>query len=466
MDIQRHLNNEPVTARPQSNLYRLQKLVRRNKLVFAAGAVVTLAVVFGLGLSTWLFLKEQAARKRAVTAEKLQIQLRQQAQAEAKKSEQVANFLKDMLRGVGPSVALGRDTTMLKEILDRTAQRVGKDLNEQPEVEWELRNTIGQVYYDLGEFDAAVQMHRGALEIARKPPAARPQDIAESLHNLARALAYTGPQTEAAALEREAIVLRKNVLGASHPDVAASLDDLAYILYRERDLVEAEQVEREALAIHKIAGTDQQREGADALNILGLVVRAAGRLNEAELMNREALAIRQQLFGNDDPAVGESWENLSEVVEDEGKLAEAESDCRRGLATRKKLFGVESPAVQDSMQHLTTLLVNEGKLAEAESLCRERLTIVTNWPKMKGSAYETSLLAIFGEVLERQNNAVEEEAICRRGLEICEPLSTNDVKSLHYSALGGGFLSAADTYQWLAVGLGNSLKKQGKTREA
>ena len=38
MDIQRYLNNEPVVARPPSRIYRFQKLVRRNKVVFAAGA--------------------------------------------------------------------------------------------------------------------------------------------------------------------------------------------------------------------------------------------------------------------------------------------------------------------------------------------------------------------------------------------------------------------------------------------
>jgi len=35
-DIQRHLNNEPVVACPPSNLYRFQKLVRRNKLAVGA----------------------------------------------------------------------------------------------------------------------------------------------------------------------------------------------------------------------------------------------------------------------------------------------------------------------------------------------------------------------------------------------------------------------------------------------
>src|SRR5205807_7646402 len=54
-DIQRHLNNEPVAARPPSNLYRFQKLVRRNKVVVAASGAVLLALVAGLGLSLFLF---------------------------------------------------------------------------------------------------------------------------------------------------------------------------------------------------------------------------------------------------------------------------------------------------------------------------------------------------------------------------------------------------------------------------
>ena len=38
MDVQRYLDNEPVVARPPSRIYRLQKLVRRNKTTFVAGA--------------------------------------------------------------------------------------------------------------------------------------------------------------------------------------------------------------------------------------------------------------------------------------------------------------------------------------------------------------------------------------------------------------------------------------------
>ena len=34
-DLKRHLNSEPVNARPPSAVYRLQKTLRRNKVFFA-----------------------------------------------------------------------------------------------------------------------------------------------------------------------------------------------------------------------------------------------------------------------------------------------------------------------------------------------------------------------------------------------------------------------------------------------
>ena len=63
VDVQRYLDNEPVVARPPSRLYRLQKLVRRNKGVFVAGGLVFMALAVGLGVSTWLYFREQDARE-------------------------------------------------------------------------------------------------------------------------------------------------------------------------------------------------------------------------------------------------------------------------------------------------------------------------------------------------------------------------------------------------------------------
>ena len=53
MDLQRHLNNEPIIARPPSAVYRFQKFARRNRLAFAAVSAVTIVLCLGVIASTW-----------------------------------------------------------------------------------------------------------------------------------------------------------------------------------------------------------------------------------------------------------------------------------------------------------------------------------------------------------------------------------------------------------------------------
>jgi WD40 repeat protein/serine/threonine protein kinase len=72
-DIQRHLNNEPVLARPPSRIYRIRKVVRRNRLAFASFAVAILALLAGLVLSTWQAIRATHAEKSAV-AERIAVE--------------------------------------------------------------------------------------------------------------------------------------------------------------------------------------------------------------------------------------------------------------------------------------------------------------------------------------------------------------------------------------------------------
>ena len=72
-DLNRFLANEPVIARPPSRIYRFSKLVRRNRVVFAAGTVVAVALLAGMITSTWLFVRERDARRE-------QARLREQAE--------------------------------------------------------------------------------------------------------------------------------------------------------------------------------------------------------------------------------------------------------------------------------------------------------------------------------------------------------------------------------------------------
>jgi WD40 repeat protein len=80
VDIECHLNDELVSARPPSGAYRTQKYIRRHKVGFAAGAAVFAALVAGLIASSFLLVHERRARERAVAAERNEMVLRQNAQ--------------------------------------------------------------------------------------------------------------------------------------------------------------------------------------------------------------------------------------------------------------------------------------------------------------------------------------------------------------------------------------------------
>jgi curli biogenesis system outer membrane secretion channel CsgG len=89
MDIERHLNSEPVTASPPSNLYRLGKLVRRNKLLFAASVAVLIVLLLGIGASTWQAARARRAERTARLTAESETKARQAAQSQHMKADEV-----------------------------------------------------------------------------------------------------------------------------------------------------------------------------------------------------------------------------------------------------------------------------------------------------------------------------------------------------------------------------------------
>ena len=108
-DLKRHLNNEPVVARPPSTAYRFQKAFRRNKLMFAASGAVAGALLLGIVATTLqsiqatrakrdaLFARQEAVanEKKAVEAQAKETKLRRQAEAQELAARQRA-YASDM----------------------------------------------------------------------------------------------------------------------------------------------------------------------------------------------------------------------------------------------------------------------------------------------------------------------------------------------------------------------------------
>ena len=69
VDLRRYLDDEPVEAKPATQLYRLRKFMRRNKVTFAATLVIFAALLTGMSVATWGLVE---ARRGRVFAEKVQ----------------------------------------------------------------------------------------------------------------------------------------------------------------------------------------------------------------------------------------------------------------------------------------------------------------------------------------------------------------------------------------------------------
>jgi len=396
-DLERHLHDEPVSARPPSTLYRVQKLVRRNKLAVTAVGAIAAALVIGLAVSSWMYAREKIARERAVAAEQAQALLRQQAEAaqktaetEASKSRQVAQFLKDMLQGVGPSVALGRDTKLLREILDKTVERVGKDLKDQPEVEAELRQTLGQVYRELGVYAPAETMLRQSLELRRRTHENNDATVAGTMSELGEVLCLESKLDEAEALIRQALTIQQAPGGRESLDVARSLHRLGLVMFARRQMPEAVVAYQEALAIRRRLINGANPEVATNLLDLGMVLsRTPTGVPNGIAMLRQSLEMRRALFGNEHPDVADALEELGVIVTRQSviggqrsKAAEAEAILREGLDLQRKLYGSDHPKAAKTLIALAMALSGRAAAGERERLLREALAIQKRlWPE-------------------------------------------------------------------------------------
>jgi eukaryotic-like serine/threonine-protein kinase len=86
-DLKRHLNNEPVVARPPTAVYRFHKAFRRNKVAFAAMIGITTALLAGTTISTWQMFAARNAQREADLARQGERQQLVQAQGAQKVAE-------------------------------------------------------------------------------------------------------------------------------------------------------------------------------------------------------------------------------------------------------------------------------------------------------------------------------------------------------------------------------------------
>jgi serine/threonine protein kinase/tetratricopeptide (TPR) repeat protein len=357
-DIRRHLDKEPVLARPPSTTYKLQKMISRHKIGFVF--TVSLAVL----IMGFAFAMTVASAR--IAAE------RDRAEEEADKATAINAFLQDTLGSANPIEGSDRDITVL-EALETASDKIEEAFSNQPEVEVEVRHTIGVTYLRLGHYDRAEDMLKSALTVARKTYPPDHSELAAPLTSLAVLLHERGKLDEAEALYREALEIRQKHFGPEDEGAASILSNLGIVLQDKGDYEAAEVIFREILDIdRKLLGDDDLNVAID-LNNLGNVMRDKGDYEAGESYLREAISILQK---HEHPWVSVAMSNLGELMNRKGDYKAAQPIFEEALAIGLEQLGDKNQDVAKLQSRYGECLLRLGKYKEAEKKLLAALPIL------------------------------------------------------------------------------------------
>ncbi|MHC4588309.1 MAG: protein kinase domain-containing protein [Planctomycetota bacterium] len=392
-DARRFLAGEAIIARPPSFVYQLRVFTRRNKAAVAAVAVVFLVLVAASVVSTSMYFRADIARAdaeaardaeqeqrtlaeareaEAVAAREAEAAQREAAEASAARATQVATLLKEILSGAGPSSAQGRDTTLLRDILDETVERIEVELADQPDVLAEMRKTIADTYVDLGYFVRAVPLCKEVVAYYRAVGDDDSPEFANALFGLAD-LGGVDESFDQESLFREALAIYRNVYGNEHRNVAMCLTILGEQLWRENRLDEAEEAIREAITIEEELADTEDEVFFENYQMLANIMQARGDDAEAERLYRKALAGARQHISPQDPMLTWAIEPLADYLRDKGDVAEAADLYREIYTLHRNVYDPDFPNTGARAAKLINALRALGDDEGAEAVLAEHL---------------------------------------------------------------------------------------------
>jgi tetratricopeptide (TPR) repeat protein len=352
-DIQRYLNDEPITARPPGTGYQLQKFARRHRALMAGVAAVFVVLLVAVAVSTSMALRASRAEAEArAVSEFLQKDLLAEASARTQ---------------AGPN-AKPDPHLEVRTALDRAATQIRGKFDKQPLVEASIRQTIGDTYADLGLFSEAQQQEERALEIRRRILGESQPATLESMDHLAVLYRMEGKYSEGERLRQKLLETRRRVLGELHPDTLDAMNNLALLYRYEGKLGLAEPLYIKAVeGLRRTKGVEN-RQTIDTMANLAQVYNDQEKFAQAESLFREVLEAAPRILGEEHPDTQIFRNNLAQVYQNEGKFAQAELFQRKAVEVDSRVLGAEHPDTLMDLGNLAKLYRNQGKYAEAEAL--------------------------------------------------------------------------------------------------
>jgi eukaryotic-like serine/threonine-protein kinase len=392
-DIERHLCDEPIVARPPTGAYRFQKLVCRNKVAFAAAALMAVVLLAAAGISAWQAVRANREARRALQAEALAKQRLAESEANATlatqrlaESEAISKFLTDVFQSPDPE----RDgrTITVAETLSNATKRLETELTNQPPRQAKLQATLAQTYNALGLYREAIPLQEKVRDYYLAASGPEDTNTLEAMNKLAIFYDCVGRRDEALKMKEEVLALRRKVLGPERRDTINSMHHLAISYDEAARWDEALKLNEEVFALYcKVLGPEHPGTLA-AMNNLGVSYFDAGRHDDALRLEEQTLALERKVFGPEHPETVRAMHNLANSYDATGRRDDALKLREHVLALQRKVSGPEHPDTLRAIDALGDSYDEAGRRDDALKLREQALAL---WRKVLGREHPETL---------------------------------------------------------------------------
>ncbi len=325
-DIQRHLNNEPVSAAAPQVFYKLGKFTRRHRKAVTTAAALVCLLVLSTVISAYFGLRATEAERRA--------------RQEASIAEAVNQFLnEDFFGQVDPNAAADRELSA-RTLLNRAAAQIQPRFEGRPLVEAAIRSTVGRLYMKLGDLVSAERHLNRAFELRFHELGEGAPETIDAMSDLAATRLELKRTEDARGLSERVVQLARTSLGPQHPSLVKYLSRLAWVYYTTSQNQLAYDTGWEAVEkAERVPGVDAASHGM-ALRVMGRVFGRLGRVAEGEQCFEKAINLMEANYGRDHFRTAVAKHGLGAYYYDHRlKLDRAEALYLEALRQYRRVFG-------------------------------------------------------------------------------------------------------------------------------
>jgi serine/threonine-protein kinase len=392
-DVRRHLDGLPVAARGETAAYLLRSFVRRYRLAVGASALGLAVVLAGLGGTLW-----QAHRARE----------------EARKAQQVQDFLLALLQSFNPSG--GRAVTE-RDILVRGEERLQTELLDRPDVQAKLWRAFGRTWFNLGEYDRAKPDAERAIALARAALGPRTEEEARSLKLLAEIGGVRRTNLdEAVRADQEACSILRERRGQDDLEAASTCADVGGLYRILGDFSRVDQISGDYVALLRRVKGERDPETLNAVVNHALLLGEWGRIDEAIDTSRRVVPAMTEVLGAKDGDTMIARYNLAYFLIEAGRAEEAEPMLRAIENDMMEVLGAQYAQVANVWKSRGRALVVLGRPAEGLELIDRALA---KWTEVAERSEQVASTLEYRAIALRSLGRLEEaEAHARRAVEM------------------------------------------------